>query len=217
MRKPLITLSLIVTSTACAAVHTTSQARADVAPAHYSRVLVFAQTADLRSRIRAESSFVRAGRASGVDVMPSSALFLSGDTPSEAEIDAEMRSHHIAAVLFLTETAVAPTTIATPSATATGTQTCGFWALNGQCAEYNTSVSVQQQEPVQYQNRFQIESQLFDVTDGRIAWVGSTQLKRFALTTGQMVDKLADDVVATLVRQGIVATTGVGLAQANHP
>jgi hypothetical protein len=172
---------------ACASVNTTSQSLPGAAPKHYAKLLVSAATADLGLKVRTESTFVRAGVAAGVVLVPEHTFFLPGRAYADSTARRMLREADFAGVLLLADaTTDAPTVMATAVATPT---------------PYGTVVSASRDVR---QDAFTIVSRVLDVADSQPIWVGSTRLERRGASDGQLFDGLARDVVSKLVASGVL-------------
>lgn len=187
-----------IASLACAAtINTTSQAALGEAPKHYPRLAVMAGTSDMRLRIKAESSFVRAARKAGIEMVPWHSLFFAGRTLSDSEMVRTLQAHQIPAVLLLTDaTTDAPTVIASAKSNAS----CTFTS-NGRCTDISSSGEASQETR---QDKFSINSRVVAIPSEATVWMGATRIVRLIATDDVLIDRLARDVVRTLVVDGVV-------------
>jgi hypothetical protein len=187
MRARLLIPTLLAAVANCASVQTTSQSLPGAAPKHYTKLLVFANTADLALKVRAESSFVRAAVDAGVEIVPAHALFLTGRAYADSVVLRTLRENNFAGVLILADaTTDAPTVTASALAIPT---------------PYGTSVTAHQNAR---QDVFTIVSRVVDMTDAQPIWSGSTRVERRGASDGALFDGLAKDVVQKLVESGVL-------------
>jgi len=59
-----------------------------------------------------------------------------------------------------------------------------------------------------WQDKFTISSQVFDREGEQALWVGSTRIQRNGASDRILLAKLAEDVLRTLVRDGVVQAAG---------
>lgn len=187
-------LAVSLAQLGCAAtVRTTFQAEPGAPPKHYARLAVLAVGSDLRLRIAAESSFVRAGLDAGAELIPWHTLFFAGRVLSDSEIARTMRQHQIPAVLLIADaTTDAPTLVASARADASG----------------GSSTARATQRVVQ--DKFTFASRVIDIADEQPVWVGATRIERQFRgydTDEDLVNGLARDVVRSLVLGGVVQAT----------
>ena len=191
MNRTTALLSVIIPLTGCATAHTTSQRSVDAVPALYAKMLVAVAVADLRLRIDAESSFVKAAAGAGVALVPYHALFLPGRTYDQTELSEAMQKQGIEAVLIVSDH-----TLDAPTVTSS--------ALAIPLPQGQTLVTGSQRVE---QDKFTISSELWDVAKQRLVWVGSTRLARNGATEGNFLGALADDVIRSLVKDSVVQGT----------
>lgn len=197
MRYTLLALGDVVLASGCASVKTTSQALPGVAPKQYHTLLVAAVTNDLQLRQQAESSFVRAGVRAGVKIIPYHAVFLPGRQYTDSEFVDELHRRDISGVLILRD---ATTEAPTVRRFAIAIPLCAK-AVGNQCVQGTTVITGGESVS---QDEFTISSQVVDVDSEEPIWVGSTKVTRNGASTGGMLKGLANDVVASLVKAGIV-------------
>jgi hypothetical protein len=156
-----------------------------------------AATSDLRLRIAAESSFVRAGRRAGVEMIPWHSLFFAGRTLSDSEMVRTLQARQIPAVLLLTDaTTDAPTVIAS----AKSSTSCTF-STDGRCTSISSSGEANQETR---QDKFSINSRVLAIPSEAAVWIGATRIERYVASDKFLIDALARDVVKTLVAGGVV-------------
>lgn len=187
MRISGLALAALLATVSCASVNTTSQSLPGATPKHYAKLLVSAMTPDLGLKVRTESTFVRAGIAAGIVLVPAHSIFLPGRAYHDSTAFRLLRDADIAGILILTDATTDAPTI-TVSALATPTQ-------------YGTIVSASKDTR---RDAFTIVSRVIDVGDNQPVWVGSTRVERRGATDGQLFDAFAKDVVAKLVAGGVV-------------
>lgn len=190
-------IAFALLTSACASMKTTSQSTPGAPPAHYERILVAAVTSNLRLRIAAESSFVRAGRRAGVDVIPYHAIFLPGQQLSEEQIARDLTARGIGAVLILRDNTTDPPT---RTASAAVVPLCSM-SVGGKCVQGTTVVTGSTSSS---QDKFTIASEVVDVQSGQPVWVGSTRAQRNGATDGGLFSSLGRNVIETLAKGGVV-------------
>jgi hypothetical protein len=167
----------------CATANTSSQRSLDISPKPYGRVLVVAAMSDLDLRKDVELDLASAATDKGVEFVPAHTILLPGRQYTDAEFRHVLDKLRINAILIVNDR-----TTAAPDVNASAVS---IPLPNGQ-----TIVTGNRRIE---QNNYTVASELWDVAQRKMVWVSTTHLTRNGAAREQLLDKLAGELVATLL------------------
>ncbi len=184
----------------CATTNLTSFRDPEFAGKNLHKILVVVPFSDLESRQTAETAFVNRFAGYGVEAVPSMQMLMPTRTYTNEELAKILFENKVEGVLIVKLTDVSSTQTYVPQSSST----YGQGTLSGNTINYSSQTYSYGGYYIS-KPRVRFELQLFDVSSGKVAWVGTSLTRGNAYARFKtLINSLAGSAVRQLVQDGLV-------------